>query len=339
MMHSAFAALILALPLTSLARHEDGALRRRHHNVARSSSNNGPTYMRRDSNYTLQNKFVGEDFLDWNFYDAADPTSGLVDYLDEADAVAAGLASVDCNNVTTLKIDNTETVAAGGLRKSVRISSPETYNGGLFIADFAAMPYGCGIWPAYWTVSATATWPAGGEMDIIEGVNLMTQNQITLHTGDTCTLNSTAATTGSISSTTCTSSADADSGCAYTQPGTNSFGAGFNAAGGGVFAHLWNSDGITVWFFTRDAIPSDVAGGTPDPTSWGTPTAIFPDTGCDISASLYDHTIVLDTTICGDWAGAVYSTSGCPGTCDEIVANATNFDSECLCGSIPAARA
>lgn len=50
---------------------------------------------------------------------------------------------------------------------SVRIQTKKSYNGGLFIADFFAMPHGCAVWPAYWTVSSSATWPDGGEIDII----------------------------------------------------------------------------------------------------------------------------------------------------------------------------
>ncbi|PCH36331.1 glycoside hydrolase family 16 protein [Wolfiporia cocos MD-104 SS10] len=325
MIRSAVTAAVLALPLAASAVHQDAALRRRHAGLAHS-----PTYMRRASNYTLQNKFVGEDFLyvasNWNFFSESDPTSGLVQYLDADAAEAAGLATVDCNNVTTLAVDTNETVSIGGLRKSVRISSPETYNSGLFIADFQAMPFGCGLWPAYWTVSASATWPDGGEIDIIEGVNLNTENQITLHSGPDCTLNNTQKVTSNLDGTQCASSPGADSGCAYSQTDPRSFGAGFNNASGGVFAHLWNTDGVTVWFFSRDEIPSDITAGTPDPTSWGTPAAIFPDTGCDISSHFYDHAIVLDTTICGDWAGPAYTSSGCPGTCEEIVANATNFE-------------
>jgi beta-glucanase (GH16 family) len=49
------------------------------------------------------------------------------------------------------------------------------YNGGLFIADFETMPFGCSLWPAYWSYG-TASWPADGEIDILEGVN----NQVTL---------------------------------------------------------------------------------------------------------------------------------------------------------------
>ena len=43
---------------------------------------------------------------------------------------------------------------------SIRINSKKTYNRGLFIADFQAMPYGCSIWPAFW--STGPNWPNEG---------------------------------------------------------------------------------------------------------------------------------------------------------------------------------
>lgn len=30
-----------------------------------------------------------------------------------------------------------------------------------------------------------------------------------------------------------------------------------------------------MWFFARDEIPSDISSGSPDPDSWGMPTALF----------------------------------------------------------------
>ena len=49
---------------------------------------------------------------------------------------------------------------------SVRIQTKKTYNSGLFVADFFAMPHGCAVWPAYWTVG-DGDWPNTGEVDII----------------------------------------------------------------------------------------------------------------------------------------------------------------------------
>jgi len=77
------------------------------------------------------------------------------------------------------------TVAARG-RGSVRIESTKTYNKGLFILDLKHMPGGiCGTWPAFWSLGS-GTWPQGGEIDIIEGVNLNTQNKMVLHTNTQC---------------------------------------------------------------------------------------------------------------------------------------------------------
>jgi beta-glucanase (GH16 family) len=48
------------------------------------------------------------------------------------------------------------------------------------------MPVGPGTWPAYWFLGPD--WPDNGEADILEGIGGNTQNTITLHTGDGCTM-------------------------------------------------------------------------------------------------------------------------------------------------------
>lgn len=188
------------------------------------------------------------------------------------------------------------------------------------------MPWGCSVWPAYWSVGPD--WPNAGEIDILEGVNNQTWNQYTIHTGSQCVLPANFAgidASASPMGTTCTSSNGANSGCGFQNNDPNSYGAGFNAAGGGVLAHEWNSWGVKIWFFTRDKIPADITSGHPNPTSWETPTAAWPSKFCDFSSALHDHTLVIDTTLCGDWASSAYSGTGCPGTCQEAVANPANF--------------
>ena len=55
-------------------------------------------------------------------------------------------------------------------RDSIRISSQKAYDEAIFVLDLAHMPAGCATWPAFWTLSQAGPWPAGGEIDIIEGM-------------------------------------------------------------------------------------------------------------------------------------------------------------------------
>ncbi|KZP19367.1 glycoside hydrolase family 16 protein [Athelia psychrophila] len=282
------------------------------------------------SKYKLADLHEGSTFFDeWNFFTGADPTHGNVNFVSQASASKAGLAVVQSDNTAIIAVDSTSKVAAGGSRNSVRISSKKLYSSGLFIADFSHMPQGCGTWPAWW--SAGPNWPSAGEIDIIEGVNDQANNQYTLHsgTGSTCTLSRTPAAaeafTSNVLGTTCLSNDASNSGCGFSDPSPTSFGPGFNAAGGGVFAHLWDSTGIKIWRFARSAIPADVTSRTPNPSGWGTPAAAWGGGDCDIQSHFFDHALTLDTTVCGDWAGDAYAQSGCPGTCAQMMANATNF--------------
>ncbi|EKM81740.1 hypothetical protein AGABI1DRAFT_111997 [Agaricus bisporus var. burnettii JB137-S8] len=282
-------------------------------------SNGNPPYHRHEH-------YEGESFFkDWDFFTGEDPTHGNVNYQSLSNAQRKQLAYVK-DGVTVLAVDNSSSVPVGGKRDSVRITTKKTWNFGLFIADFAYMPWGCGIWPAYWSVGPD--WPNAGEIDILEGVNNQTWNQYTIHTGIECVLPDNNAGIDALASPmgkTCTSSNGANSGCGYQNNNPNSYGAGFNAAGGGVLVHEWNSWGVKIWFFTRDSIPVDITNEQPNPTSWGTPTAAWPSRDCDFSSALYEHSLVIDTTLCGDWAGSAYGDSGCPGTCQEVVANPANF--------------
>lgn len=108
-------------------------------------------------------------FSGFDFFTGDDPTNGNVDYVDQGTAQSDNLAYVQSDNTTVLAVDNTSKLSVGQNRKSVRISSKATYSSGLVIADIAAMPHGCSVWPAFWMVGSD--WPNHGEIDIIEGVN------------------------------------------------------------------------------------------------------------------------------------------------------------------------
>ena len=72
-------------------------------------------------------------------------------YQSKADALTKGLVSINgTTNQVHLGVDSANTYAADGPgRPSVRLTSDQAFNYGLFIADFAHMPSSsCGVWPA-----------------------------------------------------------------------------------------------------------------------------------------------------------------------------------------------
>jgi hypothetical protein len=225
-------------------------------------------------------------------------------------------------------VDTSETDASTG-RKSARIESKNQYDNGLFVFDIAHTPYGCATWPALW-LSDQSNWPNNGEIDVVESVNQgTTGNQATLHTSAGCEMDVKRIETGNVLSTDCLNSTNSNAGCGVQGP-TDTYGPIFNANGGGVYAMELRSDGIRTWFFARSSIPVDIATGTsPDPSSWGTAFADFPNTDCNIGDHFRNQSIIANIDICGVWAGsdAVYTTQGsCPGVCTTYAAtNATAF--------------
>ncbi|XXG94544.1 Ankyrin repeat and MYND domain-containing protein 2 [Hypoxylon texense] len=263
--------------------------------------------------YTIQDSYDQTNFFEgFDFFNYQDPTNGFVKYQSAVDANSQSLAGY-ANDAVYLGVDYTTMNPAGG-RASVRVSSKKTYTENLIIADIAHQPAAaCGTWPAFWTVGQN--WPYNGEIDIIEGVNLATNTTYTLHTGPGCT----------VSQGNCNAPGTGNLGCGASSEDTQTLADGFNEVGGGVYALEWTSSAINIFFFPRSGIPSDIAAGNPDPSTWGSPQTSFSGSGCDISSHFKDHQIVFDTTFCGDWAGKVFSSDPVCGskaaTCQEYVAS------------------
>ncbi|KAF5361256.1 hypothetical protein D9758_010301 [Tetrapyrgos nigripes] len=288
----------------------------------------------RQAAYTLQDLYQGESFFnDWNFFTDPDPTKGLVDYQSKDNAISKGLAFVQ-DGVTVLAVDSTTPVPSGSNRASVRIESKKHYSTGLFIADFVATPFGCSTWPAWWSYSFSQ-YPDGGELDIIESVNRLSDNFLTFwRAGDAqCTFppSSRGSATGIVDSDNaplCTQSTTDQQKCGFDDASGGGWGQAFNNAGGGVYAHLIDEEGIKIWHFPRSRIPADVTNKNPNPSSWGAPVAQWGTDDCDVLKRITDHTLTINTSLCGSWAGDddVWATSGCPGTCADTVANPANFN-------------
>jgi len=228
-----------------------------------------------------------------------------------------------------LRVDNYTNVPFDTKRNSVRITTTASYNyGSIWIIDLLHIPYGCSVWPAFWSFGAN--WPLGGEIDIIEGVNLMTSNQMSLHTLPGC-VTQPSFSTGTLTSADCSTA----SGCAILDTRPTSFGAGFAQNGGGVWATQYDVAGIFIWFFPRDEVPSTIFDTPLDISSWGVPTASYPNTeNCPVVEFFTPQQLVLDITLCGVWAGIppVYNptcgNSGPTGLCynDNVVGSGANYD-------------
>lgn len=119
---------------------------------------------------------------------------------------------------------------------------------------------------------------------------------------------------GTLGDTNCnTTFGNGNSGCNFhdTNARGPSWGADFNAAGGGIWAlQFGGGHGIKTWYWGRGYEPKELCLGVRKPSpqklnpeAWGLPTANFQSPVID--ANLTGQTIVLDLTIGGDWAGNV----------------------------------
>jgi len=271
--------------------------------------------------YRLVQNYEGNNFFSgFDFWNQGDPTHGYVQYVDENTAQQRGYIAVDSNGTVLIRSDD-KSVASGSGRGSVRISSKAVFNQNtLFIFDYNHQPFGCGTWPAVWLCGPN--WPNGGEIDIVEGVNNNQKNQMTLHTGDGCSMSGVPRSqTGSPGQTNCNVYATGNSGCGVVDASTQSYGQGFNNIRGGVYAVDWTSSYIRIWFWPRNNIPKDISSGNPNPGGWGTPSADFPLGGNCPPSHFSNMQIIVDNTFCGDWAGAVFQSQGCGNNCQSFVQN------------------
>lgn len=100
--------------------------------------------------------FSPPSFFDsFTFWDGPDPTHGDVKYQGKDKTL---ISSTDAD--AQMLVSTAQNTPDG--RPSIRITSKDSYEKGLFILDAEHMPTGCGVWPAYWLVGPS--WPQNGEI-------------------------------------------------------------------------------------------------------------------------------------------------------------------------------
>jgi len=297
--------------------------------------------------FILQDMWTGNQFFgaDWDWETENDLTNGRVNYVSQADAVNNNLASVEGNQFIMRADDVTIVDPAARGRSSIRISSLKAYDDSIFVLDLAHMPVGCATWPSFWTLSNTGPWPIGGEIDIIEGINMNTINQATLHTTANCVMppdSMRQPQSGTTVSTDCNVAINGNQGCAVSFGNSGpSYGTAFNSNDGGFYAMSKSpTTGIQVWFWARgsSAIPPEISQGastgqTITTMDWGQPAANFTMLPgyCDYPSHFNAQKITFDLTFCGDWAGSVWPQSSCASladSCVDFVNNNPTFFSE-----------
>ncbi|PVI08183.1 glycoside hydrolase family 16 protein [Periconia macrospinosa] len=264
----------------------------------------------------LQTYNASNFFEEFRFFSSADPTGGFVEYVPFETALTTGIVTNE-TGLVYLGVDSTNVYTPNDQgRPSVRLESKMTFTEGLFVIDLTHMPVGCGTWPAFWT-AGLGDWGKDGEIDIIENVNDARSNNAALHTAGDCAVLNSSSQTGLWKSTDCNTGHDGNQGCGTTFTEPYNYGAEFNANGGGLYAMEWRNDTIDIWFFSRDNVPDTLRDSTaiPNTKSFGTPSASFAGPcSSSFGEKFFNHTIILDTTFCGGWAGRTFGggTSECP---------------------------
>ncbi|KAI9573503.1 glycoside hydrolase family 16 protein [Boletus coccyginus] len=284
--------------------------------------------------YSLAEEYYGSSFFDaWTFYNNYDNlTNGDAIFVSAQTAFADNLAYVDSTTSHAfIRVDNFTTVPYNDKRNTVRITTNDSFaTGSLFVTDMYHVPYGCSVWPSWWRqVIQAIQWPQGGEIDTFEGVNLQTNNQMSLHTETGCTQVSPNETSTLVTSTNCSYVANENQGCIVMDPSSASFGAGFANASGGAFVTELATTGISVWFFPRSQIPSALSNNesTIDTSTFGVPVGNWPATGCDIQEFFQPQQLILDITLCGAGNAAIFNQT-CTGVCynDYVIGSPSGYD-------------
>jgi len=243
-------------------------------------------FNRGKKNYSLAWAAQGANFFDdWNFGEQ-DFTNGAVRYVNRSEATQDKLTQAFGNHAI-VKPGVIEQDDKGARRKSIRLSTEKSWTYFLVAMKFSHTPFGCGVWPAFWSNGASGNWPRTGELDILEYWN-NAKSEVSFHTAiseaDGCKLDK-----AQLKQKGCPHFADVNNklmpwlaydcqtdystfpprlGCAPTSDQhTPKTGEEF-ANNPGVMAAEWTKEYIKVFYIPEAEIPEDLESGSPQPDNW-----------------------------------------------------------------------
>ena len=284
--------------------------------------------------YSLDMVCYGGKFLDC--FDFTTWSKGCSESVDKDTAISLGMINTTQYQTYIGAETNNVYNKNGKCRQVVQIISKFHYDRGLFVLNAQHMPYGCGVWPAFWTMGPATDWPYYGEIDIIEGINMADNTQSTLHTSNNCDFSSVSSQIQSEISGSVTNTFNCSfmPGCAEYSNDHDTYGDSFDSSGGGVWAMELTDDFIKMFYFNHNDIPSDLTNEKPDPTTWGKPWAYFPFGSWCSNDHFKEQYVYIDTYMCG-WAAETDTTypfswsrqceSKYGNSCESFVSNNPNY--------------
>ena len=260
--------------------------------------------------YKLAWSAEGETFFDdWQFINKSE-TRGAEWYLNKTEAFHQGVVFASKAGAMMRVGEQVQPFK----RRSVMLHSAQAWRpdvGFIVVMKYKHVPYGPGVWPAFWLVNSDTGWPKGGELDILEYANDDT-NKVSFHTDKRCKLNVDRMLECSKDIKDITKEMIASCYTNYTgnelgcmPPQVRRTGEWYSE-NPGILALLWDASGISYFHIPESEIPADLSSNHPQPNTWKSEwrMAFMPFDAQSCIGIARPQEIVLNIAICGDWAGS-----------------------------------
>jgi len=260
----------------------------------------------------------GQGFFDsWNFLEW-DANNGAAEYLNREQSFAERVVQAD---------DTHSILRVGGRgahlkRKTVKIQTQKSWKYFLAAIRLTHVPFGCGLWPAFWTRDSSMSWPNGGELDILEYANDI-PSQTSLHVGEPNRCQLDAVETSGPGCPAMPDMNHMDYDCVTRYP--DRLGCGPNKLPlqspaewnqhPVTFVVEWTEDFIKIWRIPDYALPADLTDNWPQPNEWDRwLTSYYPlrrsgDKCPNPENVMAPQHLVLNIGLCGDWSGKIWDKS------------------------------